>query len=421
MQKTKDKTFSIITLGCFRNTYDSEIIAKGFLNDGFKYIEFKDRVDLLIINTCGFIEDAKKESIEVIREAIDLKKAKRIKKILVYGCLVQRYKKELENYFKDIDNWSGVLDFNLKFLRRKKLTPKGIEFIKIQEGCINRCSYCAIPVIKGTLKSKPKDEIIKEVKFLDKESTKELNIIGQDITSWGMDLDNTLRFSSLLKDILKVIKNIRWIRLLYTHPRHIDDNLIDLIANEERICKYIDLPIQHINDRILKLMNRNITKKEIISLIERLRKKIKDLAIRTTLIVGFPTETKREFDELVDFVKEIEFERLGAFIYSREEKTKAYNLKPQISKKEKQNRFDIIMSIQREISEKLNKRFIGKELDVFIQEKEDSVYIGRSQYDAYDIDGVVYLKNSNDIIKLGDFYKAKIIDSFEYDLLGVCA
>jgi len=421
MQKTKDKTFSIITLGCFRNTYDSEIIAKGFLNDGFKYIEFKDRVDLLIINTCGFIEDAKKESIEVIREAIDLKKAKRIKKILVCGCLVQRYKKELENYFKDIDNWSGVLDFNLKFLRRKKLTPKGIEFIKIQEGCINRCSYCAIPVIKGTLKSKPKDEIIKEVKFLDKESTKELNIIGQDITSWGMDLDNTLRFSSLLKDILKVIKNIRWIRLLYTHPRHIDDNLIDLIANEERICKYIDLPIQHINDRILKLMNRNITKKEIISLIERLRKKIKDLAIRTTLIVGFPTETKREFDELVDFVKEIEFERLGAFIYSREEKTKAYNLKPQISKKEKQNRFDIIMSIQREISEKLNKRFIGKELDVFIQEKEDSVYIGRSQYDAYDIDGVVYLKNSNDIIKLGDFYKAKIIDSFEYDLLGVCA
>jgi len=420
MQKINNKTFSIITLGCFRNNYDSEIIANRFLSEDYKYIDFKDRVDTLIINTCGFIEDAKKESIEVIREAIDLKKENKIKKILVCGCLVQRYKEELKSYFKDVDEWKGIEEFSLRFIRKKKkLTPKGIDFIKITEGCINRCSYCAIPIIKGSLKSKPQEEIIKEVKFLDKKSTKELNIIGQDITSWGLDLNCNLNLAKLLKRVLKEIKNIKWIRLLYTHPKHIDDELIDLIANEEKICKYIDLPIQHINNRILRLMNRNTTKKEIIELIEKLRKKINDLVIRTTVIVGFPTETEKEFNELLNFIKDVKFERLGSFIYSREENTMAYNLKPQVPNKEKKTRFDILMSTQQKIAEEVNKRFIGKELELFIQEKEDSVYIGRTQYDAYDVDGVVYLDNPKNKIKTGDFYLGEIIDSFEYDLVAV--
>ena len=420
MQKINNKTFSIITLGCFRNNYDSEIIANRFLSEDYKYIDFKDRVDTLIINTCGFIEDAKKESIEVIREAIDLKKENKIKKILVCGCLVQRYKEELKSYFKDVDEWKGIKEFSLRFIRKKKkLTPKGIDFIKITEGCINRCSYCAIPIIKGSLKSKPQEEIIKEVKFLDKKSTKELNIIGQDITSWGLDLNCNLNLAKLLKRVLKEIKNIKWIRLLYTHPKHIDDELIDLIANEEKICKYIDLPIQHINNRILRLMNRNTTKKEIIELIEKLRKKINDLVIRTTVIVGFPTETEKEFNELLNFIKDVKFERLGSFIYSREENTMAYNLKPQVPNKEKKTRFDILMSTQQKIAEEVNKRFIGKELELFIQEKEDSVYIGRTQYDAYDVDGVVYLDNPKNKIKTGDFYLGEIIDSFEYDLVAV--
>ncbi|MFA6282381.1 MAG: MiaB/RimO family radical SAM methylthiotransferase [Candidatus Omnitrophota bacterium] len=421
------KNLSIISLGCFRNTYDSETVLKRFVDIGYGFssqenifltgIEDFKNCDTLVINTCGFIDKAKEESVEFIKEAIKLKQQGRIKRLLVFGCLVERYPEKLKKSFPEVDQWWGAEKFIQKFSERKKLLPPHIDFLKICEGCLNRCSYCTIPHIKGSLKSKPLIEIVKEAKFLDKKGIKELNIIGQDITSWGKDLKTKEDLSLLIKAILKNTKNIRWIRLLYTHPRNLDSKLIDLIANEERICKYIDLPIQHINNRILKAMNRNITKKETVDLINKIRKMITDCVIRTSVITGFPTETEDEFKELLKFMKETKFERLGAFMYSREEDTPAYNLNPQVNNKTKARRFKEIMSLQQNISREANKRFLGKELEVLIEEKENEVFVGRTQFDAYEVDGAVFLKK--DKLKIGEFYKAKIIDSYDYDLVGV--
>lgn len=373
--------------------------------------------DTLLINTCGFIDKAKEESIEFIRQAVRLKKEGKVRHLFVFGCLVERYHDKLKESFPEVDKWWGTENFPLNATRQKKITPKHLDFIKICEGCLNKCTYCTIPRIKGNLRSRPKAEIINEVKFLDKKGVKELNIIGQDITSWAKDLKTNDDLSCLLKSILKNAKNISWIRLLYAHPRHIDDKLIDLIAHEERICKYIDLPIQHINDRILKLMNRGVTKKQISALIKKIRKNIKGCVIRTSVMAGFPTESAREFKELLRFLKETKFERLGAFAYSREENTPAFSLEPQVHSRVKSSRFNEIMSLQQAISSDANKQFINKELDVLIEEKDNEVFIGRTQFDAYEVDGVVFIKKEG--LKTGNFYKTKIVDSYGYDLVGV--
>lgn len=432
------KTLSIISLGCFRNTYDSEIVVKRFLKRGYVLRDDCNNCDLLVINTCGFIDKAKQESSEVIKEAVRCKKRGKIKKLFVFGCLVQRYRKSLEKFFPEVDEWEGIENFNGRVCRRTKLLPPHIDFLKICEGCINRCSYCAIPQIKGGLKSKPQEGVVKEAKYLDKRGVKELNIIGQDITSWGKDFKDKGDLTNLLKCILKETKNIRWIRLIYTHPRHITDSLIDLVANEPRLCPYIDLPTQHISDRILKLMDRGTTKEQIIRLIKKIRKKIPDSVLRTSLIVGFPGETQQEFRELFTFVKETEFERLGVFTYSREENTAAYDLPSQVHYRTKEHRFKEIMDLQKDIAQDVNTRFLGKEVDVLVEDKENNRFTpldskpshqnlwcegkhltgftGRTQYDAYDVDGVVFLKKSN--LKIGDFYRAKITDVYEYDLVG---
>ncbi|MDP2923659.1 MAG: MiaB/RimO family radical SAM methylthiotransferase [Candidatus Omnitrophota bacterium] len=421
------KKFSIVSLGCFRNTYDSGIVAEKFLRKGYSFMaesrslakntnEFAG-CDVLGINTCGFIDKAKKESLAAIKEAIQLKNRGKIKKILVFGCLVERYRKDLEKFFPEVNQWRGVEKLSCKFIKRKNLLPRYIDFLKICEGCFNKCSYCAIPLIKGSLVSKPKAEIVKEAKYLDSRGVKELNIIGQDITSWGRDLKGKEGLGLLLKKILQETKNIHWIRLFYTHPLHISGSLLDLIAKEERICKYIDLPLQHINDRILRLMNRKITKSETIDLIKKIRKKIPGCAIRTSIITGFPTETEREFEELLNFLQEMRFERLGTFIYSREENTAAYNLSGQLHYKTKERRLKEIMSLQQSISRDINRGFLGKEIEVLVEEKENDIFRGRSQYDGYEVDGVVYLKRKN--LKIGEFYKVKIVDSYEYDLVGV--
>ncbi|MCK9615871.1 MAG: 30S ribosomal protein S12 methylthiotransferase RimO [Candidatus Omnitrophica bacterium] len=423
----KRKNLSIVSLGCFRNTYDSETVLNRFLEQGYSFssrenifLTGKDNFkscDTLLVNTCGFIDRAKEESIEFIRQAVRLKKEGKVKSLFVFGCLVERYQEKLKASFPEVDKWWGTENFPQNEIRQKKIMPAHLDFIKICEGCLNKCTYCTIPQIKGDLRSKPKEQIINEVKFLDKKGIKELNIIGQDITSWAKDLKTKDDLSSLLRAILKTTKNISWIRLLYTHPRHVSDKLIDLIANEERICKYIDLPIQHINDRILQLMNRGVTKKQITSLIKKIRKNIKSCVIRTSVMAGFPTETADEFKELLNFLKETRFERLGAFTYSREENTPAFSLEPQVHNKVKLSRFKEIMSLQQGISCEVNKRFLDKHLDVLIEEKDNEVFIGRTQFDAYEVDGVVFLKKKN--LKLGKFYKAKIIDNYDYDLVGI--
>lgn len=421
------RKFSVISLGCFRNTYDSEIMTDRFHKEGYVLTgnnsygpSLKNNplnCDTLLINTCGFIDKAKEESLEVIKQAISLKKKNKVRKIIVFGCLVQRYRDILRKSFPQVDKWEPVVEFSPTFLRRKKLERTYFDFLKICEGCMNKCSFCSIPLIKGGLRSKYKDEIIKEAKFLDGRNTKELNIIGQDITSWGKDLRTGDNLTDLLKSILRATTNIRWLRLIYTHPRNFSDSLIELIAKEKRICKYIDLPIQHINDRILKLMNRGITRKEIESLIRKIRKKIPGCILRTTVIAGFPTEREDEFKELLSFLKDVRFERLGAFIYSREEGTSAYNLSPQIHPSTKKRRYNGIMSQQQKIAEELNRSFIGKKMNILIEAKERDFAIGRTQYDAPEVDGLVFVKKPN--LKIGEFYKARIVDIYGYDLIGI--
>ena len=409
------KTVSIISLGCFRNTCDSEAALSRFLDKGYVLKKNSEKCDLLIINTCGFIDRAKQESIDVIEEAAQLKKKRKVKQLAVFGCLVERYRKEMERLFPEVDQWWGVENF-AEFTKRAKILPAYIDFLKICEGCFNKCSYCAIPLIKGGLKSRSEQDILKEAKLMDKKGVKELNIIGQDITSWGKDLKVKQDLAGLIKQILRQTENIKWVRLVYTHPRHFTDSLIDLIAGEERVCKYIDLPIQHINDRILKLMNRGVTRKQTVNLINKIRKKVPGCTLRTSLIVGFPTETEEEFQELLAFLKDVKFDRLGAFTYSREEGTAACNLSPQVHHRTKMRRLREVMEQQQDIAHQANSRFLGKSLQVLIEENKDGVFIARSQHDAYEVDGAVFIKRKG--LKPGKLYQSKIIDVYGYDLVG---
>jgi len=421
------KTFSILSLGCFRNTYDSECIIQNYTQRGWRFRPLgavsenkkapSGGVHLLIINTCGFIDEAKKESLAVIREAIALKQRKRVKEIAVAGCLSQRYKQSLQKSFPEIDYWQGIVPADAAPPAQPHLGPAAVGFLKIAEGCFNNCSYCAIPLIKGPLKSKSPQKILGEAREFDKWGVKELNIIGQDITSWGRDCKTQGTLASLIQDILKETKHIRWIRLLYMHPRHMDDSLIRLIADNERMCKYIDLPIQHANDTILKAMNRKTTKSQLAALIAKIRRDIPGCVIRTSVIVGFPGEGREEFQELMDFLEAVQFERLGVFCYSREEGTTAYNFSPQVHHVTKKSRKRAVMLLQKNIAEEHNRRRIGTNLEVLIEEEQAGGFVGRSQFDAPDVDGVVFIKKKG--LMPGQFYTAKIIDALEYDLIGV--
>jgi ribosomal protein S12 methylthiotransferase len=410
----------MVTLGCFRNRYDSGVVINRFLAKGYNLLDpdkisKKNKADILLVNTCGFIDSAKLESIQVIKEAIELKKEKKVKEVYVFGCLAERFKNQLEKHFSQVDKWWGIEDFSQKYKTRKP-EQGPVDFIKICEGCINRCSYCAIPLIKGPLASRSAPEVLKEVKKIDKYGIKELNIIGQDITSWGKDLGQKQKLTDLIKVIVKTIKKIKWIRLIYTHPKHFSDKLISLIAGEEKICNYIDLPIQHINKRILKLMNRQTTPEDIIALIKKIRKKIPDAAIRTSVIVGFPTETEAEFRQLLNFIKKVKFEKLGVFTYSQEEGTKAAKLPGQVHHMTKKRRLRQVMEAQQEIAAKSLEKFIGKKITVLVLEKREGFYIGRTQYDAPEVDGIVFIKR--DKLKIGRFFKVKVTDSLEYDLVA---
>jgi ribosomal protein S12 methylthiotransferase len=350
-----------------------------------------------------------------------LKKEKKIKKIVVAGCLSQRYGEELIPELREVDAFIGRLALDNNSPNGSvRLTPRHFAYVKISEGCVNNCSYCVIPKIKGPHKSRSIESIVKEVSELDRKGVSEINIVGQDTTAYGFDLYRNFKIVELLKEILSVIKKIRWVRLLYTHPNHITDELIDLIAKSDKLCNYIDLPIQHINNRILKLMNRNITKEKVNSLVKKIRRNIPDVALRTSIIVGFPSETEDEFKELLDFIEEVKFERLGAFLYSHEEDTKAFNFDGQISKEQKERRFDILMQKQQEISTVVQEKFQGKTLDILVDEKLEgrrNTYLGRSYADAPEVDGQVFI-NTKKTLKPGQFVEVKIKDTLEYDLVG---
>jgi ribosomal protein S12 methylthiotransferase len=413
---TKNKyKVGILSLGCPRNLVDSESILGRLSQKGYPIVDLT-QADVGIVNTCSFIEDAKRESIDAILDLIDLKKEGKLKRIIICGCLSQRYKDSLRKRLPEVDAFVGRVSLN-HGASRFAITPVHYAYLKICEGCIHNCSYCVIPKIKGRFVSLDVNSVLDKVSRFDEDRISELNIIGQDITGYGLDLYGARKLPSLLKKIIKKAKHISWIRLLYLYPGQGIEELIPVIKDCPKICKYIDLPIQHINDRILKMMHRDTAKKDILKLIEKIRKNIPEAGIRTSLIVGFPSETEREFQELLNFVKDAKFERLGAFIYSREEDTAAYDFKKQIPRLTKIQRLDAIMSSQRVISQELNKRFLGKIIDVLIDEKEKDYYLGRSQYDAPEVDGSVYV-NSKEPLKPGDFTKVKITDTLEYDLVG---
>jgi ribosomal protein S12 methylthiotransferase len=434
---------SIISLGCARNLVDSELIIGKLKSKGFVIVEDADSSDIVIINTCAFIEDAKREAIDIILKAVTLKKEKRIRKLVVCGCLAQRYCEQLKKDIPEIDAILGVDDFkniskaissilrNEKFIAinppgaihsdkdpRLFLTPSHYAYVKVAEGCDNRCSYCAIYNIRGKLRSRPLSSIISEIKvFSSRMRRAEINIIAQDTTSYGMDRYGKFMLPKLLKKICR-LKCAHWIRLLYTHPRHFTDELIDTIAEEHSICKYIDLPIQHISDKILSGMNRRINARQIESLIKKIRDRIPDVALRTSVIVGFPGETERDFNELLIFLRHTQFERLGAFIYSREEGTPAYNFKNQIATETKNKRLDKLMRLQQEVSKGVNKSFLGKTLEVLVEARsEKGIYTARTQYDAPEVDGTVFI-HSKKSLRPGQFVDIEITDTLEYDLVG---
>ena len=441
------KKIYLLSLGCPRNLTDSEVLLASLEKKGFQITEKAEEADVGIINTCGFIQDAKQESIEMILHLAELKKEGKLKKLVVCGCLSQRYPAELASEIKEIDGIFGTAEFgsmpdmieeilagkkvqkvadppssfSSSFHERKFLTPPHYVYVKIQEGCSNRCSYCVIPQIKGPHRSRTIDSVVKEVEKLKNEyDVKEIVLIGQDITSFGIERTGKGELIELIKKASQTMKD-GWVRLLYAHPAHFTDELIDMIADRGNICKYIDLPIQHINDNILEAMNRRVTRSEIEKLIGKVRKKIKDVTIRTSVIVGFPGETEEEFDELLKFLKDTRFERLGAFVYSREEGSPAANFDGQVPEKLKKERFDKVMSLQQKISHENNLKWLNKEVKVLIDEKDPSGrehFIGRSQMEAPEVDGVIYVKGN---AELYNFCNVRITGTLEYDLMGEVA
>ena len=415
MADNSERKLGVLSLGCPRNLVDTENIVGGLTAKGYSVVEM-DNAETALVNTCAFIDEAKRESIDAILSLVELKKQGRLKKIVVYGCLAQRYGDALRKELPEVDAFVGKISLNHS-KARFPISPKHFVYLKICESCLNHCSFCVIPKIKGKFSSLNMRAVLSKAEELDRQKPSEINIIGQDTSAWGMDLYGALRLPKLLKSLAGRLKNTGWVRLLYLYPSRLSDDLLKVIRDEPKICKYIDLPIQHVNARILKLMRRSTSTADILRAIEKVRKTIPAAAIRTSVIAGFPSETEKEFSELLDFLREARFERLGAFIYSREEGTAAYNFKKQLPRKIKIERFERIMSLQQEISREFNVKFIGKTIDVLIDDSEDGDYLGRTEFDAPEVDGTVFVKSIR-TLKPGDFVKAKITDTLEYDLVG---
>jgi ribosomal protein S12 methylthiotransferase len=446
LKKTKPEKLHIISLGCSKNLIDSEVMG-GLLNkSGLQLVERSDEADIVIVNTCAFINPAKEEALEeILTLAEEKKKATRKFQLVVAGCLAQRYGKELFSQIPEVDLFIGTgevgnivahlnklnkgksrravvitrPDFLMTSQHERVLSSTALStFLKISDGCSNCCSYCAIPSIRGKARSRKPTDILKEAANLAARGIREITITGQDTTAYGRDLKSHPRLSDLLTGMAK-IKYIKWIRLLYAHPAHITTDILETIAANKKICRYIDLPIQHIDDAILQSMGRKVTGTQIKEIIALARKIIPDVALRTSLIVGFPGETAKRFERLLDFVREIKFDHLGVFIYSREEGTRAAQLKSQISEKEKERRREIIMSEQAVISNAINKGLIGSIQEVLIEEKSDRAdfsSMGRCRRQASEIDGITYIKDGR--AQIGKIVKCKITEADDYDLFA---
>jgi ribosomal protein S12 methylthiotransferase len=434
----------MVSLGCPKNLVDAEIML-GFLDrEGYEVTTEEKDADIIIVNTCSFIKEAKQESIDTILDLADRKQDGRCKLLIVTGCLPQRYQEELCRELPEVDIFVGTGDYpkiaeiiaekrgtngQLRYtgdpdflydesFPRLKSTPLYTAYLKIAEGCSNCCSYCVIPALRGSFRSRPMESLVKEARGLVSSGVRELNIIAQDVTNYGKDLGDGETLENLLRELVK-IDGLAWIRLLYAYPDGITDDLIQLVKNEEKICKYLDIPLQHISDSILKNMKRRGGEAEIRTLIGKLRTEIPDLALRTSLIVGFPGETDEDFSKLLHFVEEAQFDRLGVFCYSREEGTPAAEMPDQISERVKRDRYRKIMKAQARVSFKRNRRLIDSREQVLVEgysDETDLLLKGRSSRQAPDIDGQVYITAGNAMV--GDIVTLKITDSSDYDLIG---
>jgi ribosomal protein S12 methylthiotransferase len=431
--KTKGiKRVNVITLGCSKNLVDSESLMRQLESNGYRVSHDSNKpAEIVIINTCGFINDAKKESIETILQFEDLRHKNEIEKLFVFGCLSERYKEDLEKEIPTVDKYFGV--YNLKELiesigghykeelvgERLLTTPKHYAYLKISEGCDRTCSFCAIPLIKGKHHSRTIEELVSEAKFLISKGVKEIILIAQDLSYYGIDIYNKPKLGELI-DKLSDIKGLKWLRLHYMFPAKFPKDVIDVMKAKSNICKYMDIPVQHISDKLLKNMRRGISKEQTYDLISYFRKEIPEMTLRTTLLVGHPGETDEDFNELIEFVRFAKFDRLGVFTYSDEENTySAKNFKDDIPFSIKQSRMDEIMDVQRDISNDLNTNKIGKSFKVIIDRKEGDYYVGRTEFDSPDVDNEVIVRSEKKTLRIGNFYNVTIKSADDFDLIGV--
>ena len=420
---------SVITLGCSKNTVDSERLMKQIQLNEIDLTDDPNKAETIIINTCGFIEVAKEESINTILEAVSLKQNGKIKKVIVAGCLSERYKEDLQKDIPEVDvyfgteNYEGIIkelggNFKKELLGERLLsTPSHTAYLKISEGCDHPCSFCAIPLMRGLHKSTPMEYLIKEAEFLAENNTKELVIIAQDTTDYGKDIYGQKKLAELLNK-LSLINGIEWIRLMYAYPSKFPDEVIEEIKTNPKICKYVDIPLQHISNDVLRSMRRGVTAERTRELLTKLRTEIPDITIRTTFIVGYPNESEKDFEELCDFVREVKFDRIGTFTFSVEENTSSYILGDHVSEEEKERRKNVLMEIQKEVSLEKNEYFVGRELKVLVEAVEGDFYIGRSYRDAPEVDGEILINAKNNKLNIGNFYNVLINDFDEYDLYG---
>ena len=424
----KKNTINVVTLGCSKNVYDSEVLM-GQLKAGGKNVVHEQEGNIVVINTCGFINNAKEESINTILEYVQQKEAGLIDKVFVMGCLSERYKPDLEKEIPDVDQYFGTSELPalLKVLgadykheligERLTTTPKNYAYLKISEGCDRPCSFCAIPLMRGAHISTPIEALVTEAEKLAAKGVKELILIAQDITYYGLDLYKKRALADLLRTLVKV-EGIEWIRIHYAFPTGFPIDVIEVMKEEPKICNYLDIPLQHISDPILASMKRGTTQEKTTKLLKKFREAMPEMAIRTTLIVGYPGETQADFEALKSFVKEMRFDRLGCFTYSHEENTTAYELEDDVPEEVKLARANEIMEIQSQISWELNQQKIGKTFRCLIDRKEGNYFVGRTEYDSPDVDNEVLIDAKKHYVKTGDFVEVKIIDATDYDLYG---
>lgn len=428
----KKNQIDIITMGCSKNLVDSETLMKQFEANGYDCTHDSEQPDgeIAVINTCGFIETAKEESINTILQFVEAKKEGRLNKLFVMGCLSERYKNELEKEIPEVDKFYGK--FNYKQLladlgkaeikacngQRHLTTPAHYAYIKISEGCNRHCAYCAIPLITGKHVSRPKEEILQEVRNLVADGVKEFQIIAQELTYYGVDLDGKRHIADLISEMAD-IEGVEWIRLHYAYPNQFPLELLDVMNEKQNVCKYLDIALQHISDSILERMHRHVNKQETMDLIRTIREKVPGIHLRTTLMVGFPGETEEDFQQLLDFVRWARFERMGAFMYSEEEGTYGANhYADDVPEDVKQRRLDELMAVQQEISAEIEAAKIGSTMKVIIDRKENDYFIGRSEFCSPEVDPEILIQGGQKAVQIGSFYQVKITDAEEFDLYG---